>query len=208
YSTIVLKDVVARRKIADVTMLESVVRFLSDNIGNLTAIKRISDTMTSAGRKISGHTIESYLSALVDGYIFYPVSRYDTKGKQYLKNGHKYYLADMGLRRLIIGTKSGDMGHILENIVYLELLRRGGEVYVGKADGAEIDFVVIDGEQKTYYQVALSVRDVATLKRELTPLQSLSDNYPKYLLTLDNDPKQSFDGIQQIYVLDWLLRKE
>lgn len=117
YHTIVLKDVVTRRKISDVMMLESVVRFLADNIGNLTAIKRISDTMTSVGRKISTHTVESYISALVDSYIFYPVSRYDTKGMQYLKNGQKYYLADMGLRNIVIGTKTGDMGHILENIV-------------------------------------------------------------------------------------------
>ena len=205
YHTIVLKDVVTRRKISDVMMLESVVRFLADNIGNLTAIKRISDTMTSAGRKISTHTVESYISALVDGYIFYPVSRYDTKGMQYLKNGQKYYLADMGLRNIVIGTKTGDMGHILENIVYLELLRRGGEVYVGKTGSAEIDFVVINGETKKYFQVALSVREDTTLQRELAPLQNTYDHYPKYLLTMDNDPIISHNGVTQMYVLDWLL---
>lgn len=188
YHTIVLKDVVTRRKISDVMMLESVVRFLADNIGNLTAIKRISDMMTSAGRKISTHTVESYISALADSYIFYPVSRYDTKGMQYLKNGQKYYLADMGLRNIVIGTKTGDMGHILENLVYLELLRRGGEVYVGKTGTAEIDFVVINGETKKYFQVALSVREDSTLQCELAPLQNTYDHYPKYLLTMDNDP--------------------
>ncbi len=205
YNTIVLKDVVARRKITDITQLESVVKFLADNIGNLTAIKRISDAMTSAGRKITAHTVENYISALVASYIFYPVSRYDTKGMQYLKNGQKYYLSDVGLRNVIIGTKTGDMGHILENIIFLELLRRGGEVYVGKADNAEIDFVVINGENKVYYQVALTVREESTLKRELAPLQNMSDHYPKYLLTLDNDPPISHNGIQQLYALDWLL---
>ncbi len=208
YNTIVLKDVVARRKITDVTMLESVVKFLADNIGNLTAIKRISDTMTSAGRKITAHTVENYVSALVASYIFYPASRYDTKGMQYLKNGQKYYLSDIGLRNVIIGTKTGDVGHILENVIYLELLRRGGEVYIGKADSAEIDFVVISGETKVYYQVALSVREESTLQRELAPLQSLSDHYPKYLLTLDNDPPVSHNGIRQLYALDWLQGKE
>lgn len=207
YHTIVLKDVVARRKVSDVMMLESVVRFLADNIGNLTAIKRISDTMTSAGRKISTHTVESYISALADSFIFYPVFRYDTKGMQYLKNGQKYYLADVGLRNIMIGPRGGDMGHVLENIVYMELLRRGGEVYVGKTGQAEIDFVVIDGETKEYYQVSLSVRDENTLRRELAPLQSMYDHYPKYLLTLDNDPVISHNGIKQIYVLDWLLEK-
>lgn len=204
YHTIVLKDVVARRKIADVMMLESVVRFLADNIGSLTAVKRICDSMTSAGRRISAHTVENYLSALTDSFIFYPVSRYDTKGRQYLKSGRKYYLADIGLRRSIIGNKTGDMGHILENVIFMELLRRGGEVYVGRTDTAEVDFVVLHGGEKAYYQVALSVRDEAVLQRELAPLQSITDHYPKYLLTLDNDPVIWHNGIRQIYALDWL----
>lgn len=207
YNTIILKDVVSRSKITDVMALESLVKFLSDNIGNITAIKRISDTMTSAGRKISVHTIESYLSALINSFIFYPVLRYDTKGMQYLKTGQKYYLADIGLRNLIIGTKTGDVGHILENVIYMELLRRGGEVYVGKAGVAEIDFVVIKEGIKEYFQVSLSVRDENTLNRELAPLRSISDNYPKYLLTMDNDPIVSHNGIKQIYALDWLLNK-
>lgn len=118
YNTIVLKDVVARRKITDVMMLESIVRFLADNIGNLSVIKRISDAMTSQGRKVSVHTVENYISALSDSYIFYPVYRYDAKGKQLLKTGQKYYLVDTGLRNIINGTKGGDLGHILENIVF------------------------------------------------------------------------------------------
>ena len=205
YNTIVLKDVVSRRKIADVMMLQSVVRFLADNIGNISVIKRISDTMTSLGRKITSHTVESYVTALVDSFIFYPVQRYDTKGRQLLKAGQKLYLADIGLRQVINGTKGGDMGHVLENIVFLELARRGGEVYVGRAGDCEIDFVVIDGDFRSYYQVSLSVRDEATMQRELSPLLSISDSYPKYLLTMDNDPVIYHNGIKQQYVLDWLL---
>lgn len=205
YNTIVLKDVVSRRKIADVMMLQSVVRFLADNIGNISVIKRISDTMTSLGRKITSHTVESYVTALVDSFIFYPVQRYDAKGRQLLKAGQKLYLADIGLRQVINGTKGGDMGHVLENIVFLELARRGGEVYMGRVGDCEIDFVVIDGNFRSYYQVSLSVRDEATMQRELSPLLSISDSYPKYLLTMDNDPVIYHDGIKQEYVLDWLL---
>ena len=205
YNTIVLKDVVSRRKITDVMMLQSVVRFLADNIGNISVIKRISDTMTSLGRKITSHTVENYVSALIDSYIFYSVSRFDTKGKLLLKTGQKLYLADIGLRNVINGTKGGDLGHILENVVYLELARRGGEIYVGKVGDAEIDFVVIKGEYKEYYQVSLSVRDENTMNRELAPLQAIQDHYPKYLLTMDNDPEVLHDGIRQIYVLDWLV---
>ncbi len=205
YNTIVLKDVVSRRKITDVMMLQSVVKFLADNIGNISVIKRISDTMTSLGRKITSHTVENYISALTDSYIFYPVSRYDAKGKQLLKTGQKIYLADVGLRQVVNGTKGGDLGHVLENVVYLELARRGGEIYVGKMGDAEIDFVVVRGEEKAYYQVALTVREETTMKRELAPLQAISDNYPKYLLTLDNDPVVWHEGIKQQCVLDWLL---
>ena len=206
YNTIVLKDVVARRKITDVMMLESIVRFLADNIGNLSVIKRISDAMTSQGRKVSVHTVENYISALSDSYIFYPVYRYDAKGKQLLKTGQKYYLVDTGLRNIINGTKGGDLGHILENSVFLELARRGGEIYVGKVDNAEIDFIVIKGEAREYYQISLSVRDENTMQRELAPLQAIQDYYPKYLLTLDNDPVVLHNGIKQMYVIDWLLQ--
>jgi len=205
YNTIVLKDVVARRNISDVMLLESVIHFLTDNIGNLTATKRISDTLTSAGRKISPHTVDNYISALTDSFIFYQATRYNVKGLQHLKTGQKYYLSDIGLRNLIIGSRVNDLGHILENIIFIELIRRGYRVYVGKTDNAEIDFVALKGEDKCYYQVALSVRDENTLKRELSPLQSLSDNYPKYLLTLDNDPVITYNGIKQIYAIDWLL---
>ena len=176
--------------------------------GNISVIKRIGDTMTSLGRKIASHTVENYISALTNSYIFYSVPRYDAKGKQLLKTGQKYYLVDIGLRSVINSTKGGDLGHVLENVVYLELARRGGEIYVGKMGDAEIDFVVVQGERKSYYQVSLSVRDEDTMKRELEPLQAIPDNYPKYLLTLDNDPIVFHDGIKQQYVLDWLRQKE
>lgn len=206
YNTIVLNDVVARKKITDTMMLQSIVRFLADNIGNISVIKRISDTLTSLGRKTTSHTVENYVAALIDSFIFYPVQRFDIKGKELLKTGLKLYLADVGLRQVINGSKGSDLGHILENIVFLELARRGGEIFVGKAANAEIDFVVINGDHKAYYQVSLSVRDSATMQRELAPLFSISDNFPKYLLTLDNDPVIYHNGIQQLYVLDWLTK--
>lgn len=210
FNTVVLKDVVARRKIADAGMLEKVIRFMFDNIGSPTSATNIANTMTSNRQKISYHTVENYLSALLDSYILYKAERYDVKGKQYLSTNAKYYLCDIGLRYYLLGTKPADFGHILENIVFLELLRRGNEVYVGKVDDSEIDFVAIYNGEKTYYQVAYTVIDSdgsdKTLSRELKPLKSAKDNCPKILLTMDNVPPTSYDGIKQKYVLDWLLQ--
>lgn len=207
YTSIVLKDIVSRKRIADVLMLESVIRYMFDNIGNLCSSTKIANTMTSAGRKISVRTVESYLEALTDSFILYRVDRYDVKGKQYLSTGFKYYLADIGLRYYLLGSKQVDFGHILENVVYLELLRRGYEVHVGKMGTAEVDFVAINEEGVEYYQVALSVLDEGTLKRELIPLDSISDHNPKFLLTMDVLPITSHNGIRQINALDWLLKK-
>ena len=208
YDTIVLKDIVARRRFPDVAMLKSVARFLFDNIGNLCSTKKIADTMTSAGRKITVHTVENYLTALTDCFIFYQIGRYDVKGKQYLKTGDKYYAADIGMRYAILGTRQADMGYILENIVYLELVRRGYEVYIGKVGGAEVDFVAVGEEGEEYYQVAYTVTDAegSTLRRELAPLEAIRDHNPKYLLTMDNTPFSSHNGIKQINALDWLLK--
>lgn len=208
YDSIVLKDIVARRSISDVEMLKSVTRFLFDNIGNLCSTKKIADTMTSAGRKITVHTVEKYLDALIESFVFYRVGRYDIKGKQYLKTGDKYYAADIGLRYSVLGNKKADDGHILENIVYLELLRRGYEVYIGKVDSAEVDFIAIGDEGEEYYQVAYTVIDAdgKTLERELAPLDAIRDHNPKYLLTMDYGPIVSHNGIRQINVLDWLTR--
>lgn len=208
YDSIVLKDIIARRRISDVDMLKSVTRFLFDNIGNICSTKKIADTMTSVGRKIAVHTVENYLEALTESFIFYRVGRYDIKGKQYLKTGDKYYAADIGLRYSVLGNKKADDGHILENVVYLELLRRGYEVYIGKVGPAEVDFMAIGEEGEEYYQVAYTVIDAdgKTLERELAPLDAIKDHNPKYLLTMDYGPMVSHNGIRQLNVLDWLIK--
>lgn len=205
YSTIVLKDVVSRYKISDTKMLESVVRFIFDSIGSPVSTKKIADTMVSSGRRIDSKTIEKYISALQDCYIVYEAKRYDVKGKQYLKLLEKYYAVDIGLRYLLLGQKANDTGHILENVVYLELIRRGCKVYVGKIGDMEIDFVAQNHEGNTYIQVSASVRDENTLQRELRPLQLVRDSYPKLLLTLDDDPIADFDGIKKMNAVEWLI---
>jgi hypothetical protein len=205
YNTVILKDVVARKNISDVNILDSVVRYMFDNIGNITTCKKISDSLTSAGRKISNHTVENYLSALTDSFILYKVGRYDVKGKQYLQTNEKYYLVDIGLRYFLLGSKKADMGRILENIIYLELLRRGYEVFIGKVGTLEVDFVAVKNGNIEYYQVAQTVQHPETIERELKPLDSIKDHNPKYLLTLDVEPPTSHKGIKQIYALDWLL---
>jgi predicted AAA+ superfamily ATPase len=208
YDTVVLKDIIARRKYPDVEMLQSVVRFMFHNIGNICSTKSISDTMTSAGRKISVHTVESYLSSLTDSFILYKIGRYDIKGKQHLKTGDKYYAADAGLRYALLGAQKADHGHILENVVFLELLRRGYKVSVGKTGNAEVDFVAVGDEGEEYYQVAYTLTDADghTLKRELAPLEAIKDHNPKRLLTMDHTPLTSHNGIKQINALDWLLK--
>ncbi len=205
FNTVVLKDIVARKKIADVMMLESVIRFLFDAIGSVISIKKISDTLTSAGRKISSHTVESYINGLVESFVLYPVKRYDIKGKQHLKTLEKYYVADLGLRYLLLGSRDMDLGHILENVVYLELIRRGYSVYIGKVDALEIDFIAVSPTETSYYQVAYTVKDPETLSRELRPLRAVNDHYPKFVLTLDDDIEVSYDGIRVINALDFLL---
>ena len=161
--------------------------------------------MTSAGRKISVPTVESYLQAMRDSFIIYKANRYDLKGKQYLATGAKYYVADVGLRYYLLGSKQADMGHILENIVFLELLRRGYEVHIGKIGDAEVDFIAVNDEGVSYYQVSQTVMEEKTLRRELSSLESIHDHNPKYLLTMDFTPVISHNGIRQINVLDWLL---
>jgi len=205
YNTVVLKDIVQRKRIADVSLLERVIRFMFDNIGNLCSTKKIADTLVSSARSISVNTLESYLSALTDSFILYRLGRYDVHGKEYLKTGHKYYLADLGLRFYLLGSKITDTGRILENIVFLELFRRGWELSIGKMNSYEIDFVARQGARLEYYQVALSVRDEAALEREIRPLEAVKDNHPKFLLTMDDDPPAEHNGIFRKNVLDWLL---
>ena len=205
YNTIVVKDIMDRKKITDPMMLKSILRFLFDSIGSPLSSKKIADTMTSAGRKIDARTVEKYLEVLTESYIIYQAKRYNIKGKQYLKTLEKYYVADIGFRFMLLGSRQMDAGHILENVVYLELLRRGYDVYVGKVDEFEVDFVAQNGKGTMYFQVALSVRDEATLERELRPLQSIKDHYPKVILTMDDDPEVHYDGIRRINARDWLL---
>ena len=206
YNSVLLKDIVARLKIADVMRLESVVKYIFDNIGNLTSISKIVTTLTSMGRKTDTKTIEKYIKGLVDGLLIYEVNRYNIKGKEFLSTLSKYYVSDLGLRQMILGNRNIDMGHILENIIYLELLRRKVNVYVGQFDRNEIDFVIINSNEIEYYQVTLTVLDENTLKRELAAFKNIKDNYPKYLITLDEVlPNTDYEGIKVINALEWLL---
>jgi predicted AAA+ superfamily ATPase len=211
FDSVILKDIVTRRRIQDVTGLQSVTRFAFDNIGNLCSATGIANTMISYGRKLSVHTVENYLEALTESFILYKAMRYDVKGKRQLVTGAKYYVSDIGLRYYLLGGKRTDAGHILENLVYLELLRRGFEVYVGKVGDAEADFVAVGECGEAYYQVAYTVEGQAEsgkglLERELAPLNSIRDHNPKFLLTMDPTPEASHNGIRQINALDWLLR--
>lgn len=206
YNSVLLKDIVARLKISDVMRLESVVKYIFDNIGNLTSLSKIGNTLTSMGRKTDAKTIEKYIRGLTDSLLVHEVSRYNIKGKEFLSTLSKYYVADLGLRQMILGNRNIDMGHILENIIYLELLRRKGNVYVGQFDKNEIDFVVINSNEIEYYQVALTVLDENTLKRELDAFKNIKDNYPKYLITLDDVMVNTdYDGIKVVNALEWLL---
>lgn len=206
YNSVLLKDIVARLKIADVMRLESVVKYIFDNIGNLTSISKIANTLTSMGRKTDIKTIEKYIKGLVDSLLIYEVSRYNIKGKEFLSTLSKYYVSDLGLRQMILGNRNIDMGHILENIIYLELLRRKCNVYVGQFDKNEIDFVIINSNEVEYYQAVLTVLDENTLKRELAAFKNIKDNYPKYLITLDDVlPNADYEGIKIINTLEWLL---
>ena len=203
YNTVLLKDVVTKNKIKDVMILDSIVNFLFDNIGQLVSTNKISNTLNSNNRKNSVNTIENYISCLVDSYIIYKISRYDIRGKEYLKTGDKYYLCDIGLRNYLLGEVR-ELGSILENIIFLELKRKNYDIHIGKIDDKEIDFVIKNNDGLKYIQVALSVRDENTLKRELEPLQNIRDNYPKYIITLDYDTN-NYDGIKQISAIDFLL---
>jgi len=207
YNTIVVKDIAVRKRIADTMMLESVARFVFDSIGSQLSTKKIADTMTSSGRKIDVKTVERYLEGLMESFILYQAKRYNIRGKQYLKTLEKYYVVDIGMRYMLLGTSGTDVGHILENVIYLELLRRGYEVYAGKIDELEVDFVARNQRGARYIQVAASVRDEGTLRRELASLRRISDNYPKVILTLDEDPEADYEGIRRINALEWLVGK-
>lgn len=205
-NTVVLKDIVTRLKITDVPLLLDIIKYLLANIGSLINPTKIANTLTSYGRKTDNKTVEKYLQGLKDGLLIYEVDRFDVKGKALLQRNAKYYVVDSAFRKFLLSRTDSDRGHILENIVYLELVRRGYGVYVGQLQNGEIDFVAKKPHRLEYYQVSYTVMEDTTLRRELSPLEQLDDNYPKYLLTMDVLHKtDNHNGIEQKNVLDWLL---
>jgi len=212
YNTILIKDIAKRVGIDDISLLENIIKFLSHSVGSPISTKKISDTINSAGRRISVNTVDCYIRALTESFIFYHVSRYDIKSRQNLKTLGKYYIVDTGIRNILLESLSPDLEHQLENIVFLELFRRGYRVSIGKLAEKEIDFVVAGTNVAetgglAYYQVAASVLDPATLTRELEGLKKIKDNHPKYLITLDDIPyRANHNGIIQLNLTDWLLK--
>lgn len=206
YNTIILNDIVKRLNVADVTSLDNVARFMVYSIGNKISVNRITNTLKSAGKGVDAKTIDKYLQGLADALLLYKAPRYNIKGRQLLTTLGKYYVVDIGLRNLLVRNKESDIGHVLENIVYLELLRRGYEVYVGDLDNGEVDFVAFKAGTIEYYQVSATTLEEETLKRELAPFKAINDNYPKYLLTLDTIfAKHDYDGVRKLNTLEWLL---
>lgn len=205
YNTVLMKDIVQRNAVRDPDLLERIVRFLTAHVGSAVSTSKISGYLTSQGRKTSPTTIDNYLKMLSDAFIFYRAERYDIKGKQYLKTQEKYYIVDIGLRNALLGFHGGDYGHILENIVYLELRRRGYEVGVGKLGTLEVDFVATKPGRKVYYQVSASILDETTRARELAPLRKIPDQYEKVILTMDRTFVKDFDGIRNVNIIDFLL---
>jgi hypothetical protein len=205
YNTVLMKDVIERNGVRDATLLESILKFIAANIGCIVSTKKISDYLTSSGRKTTSDTIDNYLKMLEDAFIIYRANRYDLKGKMFLKTLEKYYFVDMGIRNRLTGLRDTDYGHVLENIVYLELLRRGYEVTIGKIGSFEVDFVASKMNEKCYYQVSATIMDEKTRERELRPLESISDNYPKYILTMDQTIFNDYSGIRVKNIIDFLL---
>lgn len=219
YSTVVVRDILERekrrgqRQITDPVLLRKIILFLADNIGSTVSASSIGNTLVNEGylegstRKntLSSHTVQTYVGALLESYIFYDVKRFDIKGKDFLRTLGKYYIADIGLRNYLLGFRNRDTGHVLENIVYFELLRRGYDVAIGKIDNAEIDFVATNADEKVYIQVTESMLSDDVRKRELAALQKVRDNYEKTILSLEPGLERSFDGIKSVNLIDWLL---
>jgi len=206
YNTVLLNDIVARKKINNVEQLKKVTRFMFHNIGNKTSALKISNTLKSSGESVDQKTADKYIDGLTESLLLYEARRYNIKGKQHLVTHPKYYAVDIGLRNILVPGNDSDIGHILENVVYLELIRRGYEVYVGETDSGEVDFVTKSGNGIEYYQVAATTMEETTLMRELAPLKRITDNYPKTLLTLDDIfGTADYEGVRKRNVLDWLL---
>lgn len=217
YNTILVKDIEERqrrretdpnkRKINDLSLLKNISKFLASSVGSPISMKSIADYITSGGRSISQATVSDYVEALVEPYIFYPVERYDVLGKQLLKSNWKMYIVDLGIRRYLLPRKRYDLGASLENVIFLELLRRGYRVNIGKVGATEVDFVARKNEDIFYYQVTASMTEESTFEREMAPLRAIQDNYPKYVITLDRYTLGNYEGIQVIHAVDWLLDK-
>lgn len=203
--SVLLQDVIMRHKVRDVALLRSLLLFLADNCGNIFSARSISDYLKKERRSLGVETIYNYLGYLESAFVVYKVPRYDLRGKRLLETHEKYYLADLGLRHALLGYREADIGVYLENIVYIELRRRGYELAIGKLDEYEIDFVASKGNQRMYIQVAYLLADQNTREREFRPLRMINDNYPKYVLTMDAIPAGNDEGIIRMGLVDWLL---
>ena len=207
YNTVIVKDIARRHQIKDMEVLESVIKFMFENCGNICTSKKISDTLTSSGRKTTQPTVENYMHFLEECFLIYKVERYDVRGKERLKNLAKYYITDIGLRNMLLGFRNIDMGHILENLVFLELKRKHFEIFTGRNNEAEIDFVVKKQNQILYIQVAESVKDSATLERELSAFKNINDSYPRILITMDKSLNEDYNGVRNINAFDFFTGK-
>jgi predicted AAA+ superfamily ATPase len=205
YNTVLMKDVIERNEIRDGALLENILKFIAANVGSIISTKKISDYLTSSGRKTTSDTIDNYLKMLESAFIIYKANRYDLKGKLFLKTLEKYYIVDIGIRNQLTGMRNTDYGHILENVIYLELIRRGFDVAIGKIGPLEVDFVATKANAKAYYQVCATILDESTRSRELKPLLSIKDNYPKYILTMDQTPFDDYSGIKVQNIIDFLI---
>lgn len=209
YSTVVLKDILQRNNQTDQLMLNKITLFLCSNIGNITSPNNIGNVLSHEGeinnKNIASKTVNKYIDMLRSAFIFYSVGRYDIKGKQLLKTLEKNYIIDMGFRNMLLGYRDADRGHILENIVFLELIRREYRVYIGKVGETEVDFVCEKPNEKIYIQVTETIGSQETLERELRPLRMISDNYEKIILSMDRNYINSYDGIKSLNLIDWLL---
>ena len=204
YDTIILKDIIKRHQIKDIKVLESIIKFMFSNAGKICTAKKISDTLTSSGRKSSQPTVESYLGFLEECFLVYKVERYDIRGKEILKSLAKYYIADTGMRNMLLGYRNIDTGHLLENLVFLELKRRKYSVFTGKNGDKEIDFIAQSQNEIMYIQVSESLKAPETLERELSAFKNIRDSYPRILISMEKDFNKDYDGVRSVYALDFL----
>ena len=219
YSTVIMRDILERenrrdqKRITDAVLLKKIIMFLADNIGSNISVSSIGNTLVNEGLlenekrkgKPSVHTVQAYVNALLESYFFYDIKRFDIKGKEYLRTLGKYYIVDIGLRNYLLGFRNRDSGHVLENVVYFELLRRGYDVSIGKVDNAEVDFIAIKSDEKIYIQVTETMTSEEVRRRELAPLQKINDNYEKIVLSMNTGMDSSYDGIKSINLIDWLI---